>query len=544
MSLYPTTHHQLWVDHYRPKFLSEFDQYNHRAVQILTQLAKREQLPNLPHLIIEGIEGIGKNSLAHAFILEAINQFYPDQPAKSKIPGSSRSTIELKINSKPLEITVEKSIYHYNLDPSQYGHHDKHVIQNFLKTQLGYQRIVGLPFKFVIIRNAEQLTLESQQSLRRTLESRIKNCRFIFLRNTQKAGTLIPALYSRLVRIRTEAPTKEQALKVCRYILSQELDPDLTKTNPEHFQLRDQLINMLYRRTHGNLSQMISYLQIAEIQDLFAKLPIKLEQICPINQTIFLLVDHLFQPKPDENLIILIRNKIYVLLEHGIPAEEIIKQVFKIVIANLDSSSKIPLIVEQMVDTEEQTKEAHKPFYHLENLIIKIMIIIQSPEPINPTSDQSIKSSSKPLTTKLPSSNENSVSLKKAVVAPKYARLEGEETSWTRKPTRPPIKKEAVSTVISDRECLDLLEQYQFNGLSAPLTTPPKPQELTRTQPQEQPTTRPQQQPTQAQQQPTQAPKPITQPQQQRQQSIQAKPQMPIIPTSEKKKKIMLKIKK
>jgi len=40
-----------------------------------------------------------------------------------------------------------------------------------------------VPFKIVVIENTDSLTYEAQQSLRRTLETRAHNCRFIFLDN-------------------------------------------------------------------------------------------------------------------------------------------------------------------------------------------------------------------------------------------------------------------------------------------------------------------------------------------------------------------------
>ena len=206
---------KLWVDKYRPRNLDDFI-YNLDIIQKLKKLSIKSS--DLPHLIIEGVSGVGKKSLAMAFIKECIDQFGLNG---DDIFKTQNLPISLKYPNKKIELNIQKSLFHYNLNPSDYGIYDRHIVQDFLKSQFRYKSLTGFPYKNVIIRNAENLSLDAQQSLRRTLENCIKNCRFIFIVNTEKQGNLIMALNSRCIRIRMSSPNRNETYQLMKNILNQ-----------------------------------------------------------------------------------------------------------------------------------------------------------------------------------------------------------------------------------------------------------------------------------------------------------------------------------
>ena len=352
---------QLWVDKYIPKQLSEF-KYNQDSVEILKKLSKNSN--DLPHLIIEGISGIGKKAMAMAFIKDCIDQFGFNG---SDVYKTNYLDIELKYTNKKIDLNIQKSLYHYNLNPSDYGIYDRHIVQDFLKTQFKYKTLTGFPYKNVIIRNAEDLSHDAQQSLRRTLENCIKNCRFIFMVNTEKQGNLIMALNSRCIRIKLSSPTPNQSLNVIRPILDQ-----------EGVKINDKLIKNLFKKCQGNLSKTINFLQLMSItmsQDQLNKQTvINMSEICPVTKTCNDIVVRMFTGT-NLSLITEIRNYLYILLTHGVNSEDIVKRIFKIVIRNLVGWES--RVIEITDEIELKLTKSSREFYHLEKYLVKLLLIIK-----------------------------------------------------------------------------------------------------------------------------------------------------------------------
>jgi len=353
---------QLWVDQYRPKKLDDFI-YNLEAVETFQKLAKNST--DIPHLIIEGITGIGKKGIAMAFIRECLDKY---GIKGDEIYKTHNMEINFKYTNKNIDLNIQKSLYHYNLNPSDYGIYDRHIVQDFLTTQFKYKFLTGFPYKTVIIRSAENLSLDAQQSLRRTLENCIKNCRFIFLVNTEKQGTLIPALNSRCIKIRMSAPSKEDAYKVIK--------PILIKNNINT--ISDGLIEILYKKCQGNISHTINLLQlmytIYEPEKLSALTTINLQDICPITKCCNDIVTELFA-SDNLNMITKIRTNLYTLLTHGVNAEDIIKRIFKIVIINLKGWEI--KVIELTDEIELMLRKSSREFYHIENYIVRLLILIK-----------------------------------------------------------------------------------------------------------------------------------------------------------------------
>jgi len=353
--------HKLWVDQYRPKSLDDYT-YNLEAANTFKQLAQSST--DIPHLIVEGIGGIGKKSMVMSFIKECLNNY---GLKGDEIYKTSNMEISLKYPNKKILLNIQKSLYHYNLNPSDYGIYDRHIVQDFLKSQFRYKCLTGFPYKNVIIRSAENLSIDAQQSLRRTLENCIKNCRFIFMVDTENQGTLIPALNSRCIRIRMSAPNKNQARDVIDRILEQEG----VKINPT-------LIQAIFRKNGRNLTHTINLLQlltnIRSPQELLRLTNVNLQDICPITLCCNQIVTEMFT-SDNINMIVRIRTRIYTLLTHGVNPEEIIKRIFKIAINNLPGLELE--IIELTNEVEFRLTKSSREFYHIENYIVKLLVLIK-----------------------------------------------------------------------------------------------------------------------------------------------------------------------
>lgn len=374
---------QLWVDKYRPRNLDDFS-YNRDAIEKLKKLSKNST--DLPHLIIEGVSGIGKKSVAMAFIKECVDQF---GLKGREVYKTQNIEIQLKYPNKKIELNIQKSLFHYNLNPSDYGIYDRHIVQDFLKSQFRYKTLTGFPYKNVIIRDAENLSLDAQQSLRRTLENCIKNCRFIFIVNTEKQGNLIMALNSRCIRIRMAAPSKDESYDLMKSIL-----------DAEGVQIEDRLLHNLYKKCGGNASQSINMLQLMHTtippSKLSKQLVVNIPDICPITKCCNDIVVQMFTSE-DLGLVAEVRNSLYTLLTHGVNAEEIVKRIFKIVIHNLIGWEF--KVIEITDEIELKLKKSSREFYHVENYIVQLLVLIKSYQIENKNGKKSISTNKKNILT-------------------------------------------------------------------------------------------------------------------------------------------------
>jgi len=353
---------KLWVDKYKPTNLDDFT-YNTQAAGYFQALA--QNIDN-PHLIVEGFSGIGKKSMVMAYIQKSLEE-YGLNKGQTNIFKTQNIIIPLKYTNKSFNLLVQKSLYHYNLNPSDYNIYDRHIVQDFLKHQLKFKNLMGFPHKFVIIRNAEKLSLDAQQSLRRTLERRIHKCRFIFMINTENRGGLIPPLKSRCIRIKMSVPSKTEMLAVVNNILVKEGIRNI---------VNDHLVYNLYKKCHYNLTRTINVLNFLAIKspNLLKEKIINMPSVDPVISHLHKIIN-LFNAQ-SFNSIIEIRNLLYVLLAHGVSPEQIIKSLFQIIIHNLKGYEiNIIQITNQI---EDMLNHSSREFYHLENCIIQLMILVKN----------------------------------------------------------------------------------------------------------------------------------------------------------------------
>jgi hypothetical protein len=88
---------------------------------------------------------------------------------------------QLPNRSDTIEATVLGSAYHIELNPSENGIYDRVVVQDVIKDIAQSQPLEvskdSRPFKVVILDEADLLTREAQQGLRRTMEKYMATCR-------------------------------------------------------------------------------------------------------------------------------------------------------------------------------------------------------------------------------------------------------------------------------------------------------------------------------------------------------------------------------
>ncbi len=116
-------------------------------------------------------------------------------------------------SEKKIEQRYVSSNYHIEVNPSENGFYDRVVIQELIKEVATCKSLSKKhPFKVVVILEADRLTREAQQALRRTLEKYVATCRVILV--GERSSRLIPAIKSRFLFIRNPAPTEKEIRSV------------------------------------------------------------------------------------------------------------------------------------------------------------------------------------------------------------------------------------------------------------------------------------------------------------------------------------------
>lgn len=172
-----------WVEKYRPKSLD--DLISHK--DIISTINKFVHEDRLPHLLLYGPPGTGKTST----ILAVAHHIYSPK----------------EFNSMVLELNAS--------DDRGIG-----VVRGQILNFSSTRTIFKSGFKLVILDEADAMTQDAQNALRRVIEKFTENTRFCIVCNY--LSKIIPALQSRCTRFRFGPLTSEQIVPRLDYVITQE----------------------------------------------------------------------------------------------------------------------------------------------------------------------------------------------------------------------------------------------------------------------------------------------------------------------------------
>ena len=174
--------------------------YQQEILQRLIHLAGDEEAQ---HVILSGPHGSGKRVLLGMY-LEALydSQWRDIKHAEHEIPGSTK---------KKKKVYIATSPYHIEITSSKTDS-DKRVLLEVIRKYASYGMFdfyqKGRSFKTIVIHEADRLTVNSQATLRQTIEKHVRGCRFILL--CRDLTSLVAPLRSRCAVFYLPPPTTEQ----------------------------------------------------------------------------------------------------------------------------------------------------------------------------------------------------------------------------------------------------------------------------------------------------------------------------------------------
>jgi len=311
---------EIWTEKYRPSKFSEIVGQDNIVKKVESLTASL----NVPHLLLAGPAGTGKSTLALIIVKELFGKNWRE------------SYLELNASDeRGINVVREK-------------------VKNFARTK----SLGNVPFKIIFLDEADALTPEAQQALRRTMENYSATCRFVLSCNY--SSKIIDPIQSRCAIFRFKLMEKKDIDKIINKI-----------AEGEKLTIAPEALELIYEGSEGDCRRCINILQsTASISPL-------------INYDLVSTI--ISNAKPKDIRVVLdyaisgdfqkAREKLLdVMLKESISGQDVIKSIQKEV-WNLPVEPEVKVkLTEKTGEAEFRIVEGSDPFIQLQSLLASFVL--------------------------------------------------------------------------------------------------------------------------------------------------------------------------
>lgn len=313
---------QIWVDKYRPKTFSEIVGQDFFVKRVSAFLESK----NLPHLLFAGSPGTGKTTTA----LVVARELYGEHGTKG--------------NFLELNASDDRGI---------------DVIRNQIKEFAKLKSLADVPYKIICLDEADSLTKDAQQALRRTMEKYSHSCRFILACN--EMAKIIDPIQSRCVIFKFKSLADEPLMNLLDRI-----------ANDEGLSFSDGAKEFLIEISSGDVRRLINSLQAAASIDSNVTVDL-LNEVCDF-----------VNPKEVEEMILYAKEGDFfkardVMIKlrtiRGLSGLEILKEIYRVILkVDIDPKTKVKFI-DRIASVEFRLVEGSDEELQLEALLAMMSLL-------------------------------------------------------------------------------------------------------------------------------------------------------------------------
>ena len=305
----------IWTEKYRPQTFNDLKGQE----EVVKRVKALVEQKNIPHMLFSGPAGVGKTTTALVIVKELHKNNWRN------------NFLELNASDSRGIDTV------------------RNQVKDFAKTMAMETNIP----KIILLDEADALTKEAQQALRRTMETYSNSCRFILSCNTP--SKIIDPIKSRCAIFKFKNLTKEDIEEIINKV-----------ANEEKLNIDKETVNILYKHCGGDVRHLQNILQSCSSlsKNINSKTMgdfLTSVESNEIQEIIKLALNKKF---------IEARNKLLeTMLNHGMSGLDIIKQIQKEIMNTSTENEKKLSIIERCGEIEFRLVEGSDDFIQLEALL-------------------------------------------------------------------------------------------------------------------------------------------------------------------------------
>ena len=314
------SNHAIWTEKYRPQDFPDIKGQK----EIVKRVKAFVEQKNMPHLLFAGPAGVGKSTLA----LVAAKKLFGEQWHQNLLELNASDTRGIDI----IRLNVK----------------------DFARTR----SIGNVPFKIIFLDEADALTREAQQALRRTMENYTQTCRFILGANY--SSKIIDPIQSRCAVFRFKPLEKDDINAIIDKIITE-----------EKLKITEKVRAALYTVSGGDCRRLENILQSSAAVSK------------NITEDLIYSIASVAKPKEiKEVLEMALKNKFIearkklldVMLNYGLSGLDIIKQMQSEILDLSTGNREKMELVEKCGETEFRMTEGSDEFIQLEAFLAAITL--------------------------------------------------------------------------------------------------------------------------------------------------------------------------